>query len=121
MVLVLTGCNNTQAKPKHSIFEKPKWINNSMGGAVGSCGTHMKGRAAQEELALDRALTELAKQKRANILSNSYSSEKENGTGYRSSSVNNTYVKTDAQVSSEIKAKWRDPRTDIFYVWVVAK
>jgi len=119
--LVLTGCNGTQAKPSHSKFEKPDWIDNSMGGAVGSCGIHMKGRSAQEELALDRALTELAKQKRANVTSSSYSTQKESGIGYTSTNTNKTYVNTDAQVSSEIKAKWRDPRTDIFYVWVVAK
>ena len=119
--LVLTGCNGTQVKPTHSKFEKPNWIDNSLGGAVGSCGSHMKGKAAQEELALDRALTELAKQKRVNVTSSSYSTQKESGIGYSSTNINHTHVNTDAQVRSEIKAKWRDPKTDIFYVWVIAK
>ncbi|MEA2100060.1 MAG: hypothetical protein U9P72_08020 [Campylobacterota bacterium] len=119
--LVLTGCNSTQPKPKHSKFERPNWLNNTLGGAVGSCGSHMKGKAAQEELALDRALTELAKQKKAIVSSKSYSTQKESGISYTSTNINNTQVSADALVSSEIKAKWRDPRTNIFYIWVVAK
>ena len=118
--LVFTGCVGIQAKPEISKFIKFEWINNSLGGAVGSCGSHMSGNAAQEKVALDRALTELAKQKLANISSQSVSTQKESGIGYSSTNTNNTNVGTNAQVSSTIKAKWRDPKTNIFYIWVVA-
>ena len=117
--LVLTGCNNTQPKP--SKFDKPEWISNSLGGAVGSCGSHMDGNAAQEEVALNRAITQLAKSKKASVVAHSIGTEKENGLGYTSTNTNNTEVSTDSQVSSTVKEKWRDPKTNIFYIWIVSE
>ena len=117
--LVLTGCNNTQPKP--SKFDKPDWISNTQGGAVGSCGSHMDGNSEQEKVAMDRAITQLAKEKKANVTAHSVGTEKESGIGYTSTNSNKTEVTTNAQVSSTIKAKWRDPRTNIFYIWMIAK
>lgn len=120
---ILAGCNNTQPKvqQKHSKYEKPEWINNTLGGAVGSCGSHMNGNSAQEEVAMNRALRELAKQKKANISSQSTSMQTENGIGYTSTNSNKTQINTDIQVSSKVKAKWRDPKTNTFYIWMVAE
>ena len=117
--LVLTGCNNTQPKP--SKFDKPEWVSNTQGGAVGSCGSHMNGNAAQEEVALNRAITQLAKSKNASVVAHSIGTEKENGLGYTSTNTNNTEVSTDSQVSSTVKEKWRDPKTNIFYIWIVSE
>lgn len=120
---ILAGCNNTQpqVQQKHSKYEKPEWINNTLGGAVGSCGPHMNGNAAQEEVAMNRALRELAKQQKANISSKSTSMQTENAIGYTSTNSNNTEVKSDVEVSSKVKAKWRDPKTNTFYIWMVVK
>ena len=119
LVLILSGCTNTQPKP--SKYEKPNWINNTQGGAVGSCGSHMNGDSEQEKVAMDRAITQLAKGKKANIMAHSVGKEKENALGYTSTNSNKTEVTTNAQVSSTIKAKWRDPKTNIFYIWMVAE
>ena len=119
--LVFAGCMGTQAKPEISKFTKPEWINNSQGGAVGSCGSHMDGTAAQEKVAMDRAVTALAKQKQSNVISHSTGTEKENALGYTSSNTNKTEVTSNAQVSSTTKATWRDPKTNIFYIWMVAQ
>ena len=119
--LVFTGCGGTQAKPQISKFTKPEWINNSQGGAVGSCGSHMNGQAAQEKVAMDRALTALAKQKQSSVASHSIGTEKESGIGYSSTNTDTTEVTSNAQVSSTTKATWRDPKTNIFYIWMVAQ
>ena len=119
--LVFTGCLGIQAKPEISKFTKPEWIHNSQGGAVGSCGSHMDGTAAQEKVAMDRAITALAKQKRSDVKATSTGTEKENGIGYTSTNTNKTEVTSNAQVSSTTKATWRDPKTNIFYIWMVAE
>ena len=120
--LVLTGCNNTQPKPQaKSKYEKPEWVNNAQGGAVGSCASHMNGNAAQEEVALNRAITQLAKSKKASVVSKSTGTQKQDGLGYSSTNTNNTEVSTDAQVSSTVKAKWRDPKSNMFYIWIDAQ
>ena len=119
--LVFTGCIGTQAKPENSKFTKPEWINNAQGGAVGSCGSHMDGNAAQEKVAMDRAITALAKQKQSNVTSVSTGTEKEDGLGYRSTNTNKTEVTSNAKVSSTTKATWRDPKTNIFYIWMIAQ
>ena len=118
---VLTGCVGTQTKPEISKFTKPEWINNSLGGAVGSCGSHMDGKAAQEKVAMDRAIASLATQKQSNVESSSTGTEKENGLGYTTTNTNKTKVTSNAQVSSTTKATWRDPKTNIFYIWMVAQ
>jgi len=117
--MVFSGCMSTQPKP--SKFDKPEWIYNAQGGTVGSCGSHMDGRAAQEEVAMNRAITQLAKEKQANVLAHSIGTEKENGVGYVSTNANTTHVSTNAQVSSTTKATWRDPKTNIFYIWMIAE
>jgi len=121
LALVFSGCNNTQPKPEKSKYEKPDWVNNSQGGAVGSCGPHMNGNAAQEKVAMDRALTALAKQKQSSVVSTSTGTEKESGIGYSSTNTNKTEVTSNAQVSSTTKATWRDPKTNIYYIWMVAE
>ena len=117
--LVLTGCNSTQPKP--SKFDKPSWVDNAQGGAVGSCGSHMDGRAAQEEVAMNRAITQLAKEKKSNVSAHSIGIEKESGIGYTSTNTKSAEVTTNAQVSSTTKAKWRDPKSNIFYIWMVSE
>ena len=121
MLLAFSGCNNPPKPaiaPAKSINERPAWIYGS--GAVGMCGTHMKGTAAQEQVAMDRALEKLAKQQTVSVKSSSVSSQKEAAGRYSSSFNSNSTIDANAKVKGHIKATWRNPRNNSYYVWMVA-
>lgn len=116
-LVFFSGCLNDT--PKASVNAKPLWINNPTEGAVGICDPHLKGAAAQEEVAQDRAIQKLAKAKKANVKTISESTQHENSGIYRSGFNTRTNVSADTTVKSRIKETWRDPRTNRYYVWLV--
>ena len=114
-LVFIVGCGETP-KPKNP---KPEWISNHSVGAVGICKTHMNGDAAQEEVAMDRALQKLAKAKNSKVITSSSDSQKEKYGRYSSGHQSETSVSSDTTVSSTEKGTWRDPRTNTYYVWMV--
>lgn len=117
IALFLSACGgSSSAKPKN---ERPDWIYNHDGGVVGICDTHMKGDAAQEQVAIDRALEKLSKQQGVEVSSTSTSTQKESGGHYGSGHSSTAQIKASNKVKATIKDAWRDPKTNRYYVWMV--
>ena len=113
--LFLSGC----FQPKPTLVQKPSWITNSQGGAVGMCAPHMNGIAAQEETAKNRARTQLALDKSTQVNANVTDAQKDSGGQFSSNSSINATLNANVTVSSHVKASWRDPQTNKYYVWMV--
>jgi len=115
-LVFLSGCGETPI-PKEP---KPEWINSHSVGAVGMCATHMRGNAAQEEVAHDRALKKLAKQKSASVKTSSVSAQHESTGRYTSSYDSETSVSSDvSNISAKEKKTWRNPRNNNYYIWLI--
>lgn len=100
--------------------ERPSWIDNPGSGVSASAGMHVRGKVAQEELAIQRARAEYAKRFGVNIQSTqAISTTVANGRA----SVSGTQVAHEdskqVDVKAVVKAKWRDPDTDVLWVWLV--
>jgi len=114
--LFFAGC----MQPEPPKAQKPSWIANNQGGAVGMCGPHMNGIAAQEEAAKNRARTQLALDKSAQVHANITDAQTETAGRYSSTSAVSSTMKANVTVSSHVKDSWRDPVTNKYYVWMVA-
>ena len=117
LVALVSAC----ASPVKEIGNgRPAWIDNPGNGVSASAGMHVRGPVAQEELAILRARGEFAKRFGVNIKSaQSYSTTVSNG---RASTVGAEIAHEDSQqldVKAMVKAKWRDPESDVLWVWLV--
>ena len=114
---LLTACA-TSAKEVGN--ERPAWIDNPGNGVSASAGMHVRGRAAQEELAVLRAREEFAKRFGVSIRSaQTLSTTVVQG---RASTVGSQLAQEEVQqadVKAVVKAKWRDPASDVLWVWLV--
>lgn len=112
LTLLLSGCASTP--------QRPTWINNPGNGVSASAGTHVRGRVAQEELAISRARTEYAKRFGVSIEAGQiYQTSTHND---RSSTVGESVeVEKMSQndVKAMVKAKWLDEDSDVLWVWLV--
>ena len=100
--------------------ERPAWIDNPGNGVSASAGMHVRGRAAQEELAILRAREEFAKRfgvsiRSAQTLSTTVSQGRASTTGSQQAQEE----MQQADVKAVVKAKWRDPDSDVLWVWLV--
>jgi hypothetical protein len=115
--LLLAAC---VANVKEAGNERPAWIDNPGNGVSASAGMHVRGQAAQEELAVLRAREEYAKRFGVNIQSaQNISTTVANG---RASTVGAQFAHEDSQqvgVKAMVKAKWHDPESDVLWVWLV--
>jgi len=114
---VLSGCL-ASLSPKES--GKPAWIDNPGNGVSASAAMHVRGKAAQEELAILRARQEYAKRFGVNIqAAQSTSTSVANG---RANTVGSGVVLEDTNqtdVRGMVKEKWRDVDNDVLWVWLV--
>ena len=101
-------------------IKKPVWIEHPGNGVSASAGMHVRGRAAQEELAIMRARDEFAKRFGVTVRSEqALSTQVKNG---RSSTVGSQTAQVgtnQADVKAVVKSKWLDPRSDEIWVWLV--
>lgn len=115
--LLMTACAGNVKPP---VNERPAWIDNPGNGVSASAGEHIRGKVAQEELAIQRARAEFAKRFGVSIQSaQTLSTTVANG---RASTVGSQQSREDAKqvdVKAVVKAKWRDPDTDVLWVWLV--
>jgi hypothetical protein len=119
---LLAGCGGTPAAKTGA----PEWIYNpGMSGKLGGVGSaimHVKGRAAQRELAISRALDEIARQmgvKVSNVLSTQASASE---AGASSAMQSYSFQTTDGTtVKAQIKAIWHDSYRDELFVWMVVE
>lgn len=119
LCVFLVACVTTvdRVPPK---IERPSWINSPGIGVSASAGMHVRGKVAQEELAIFRAREEYAKRFGVTI-------EAEQVIG--STVANGRQTVVGAKVAREevrqsgvravVRAKWRDPVSDEFWVWLV--
>jgi len=115
-IIVFSGCNNP---PKPVVPAKPSWIENHTVGAVGICDTHIRGDAVQEEVAMDRALKKLAKAKASAIQTSSASTQSEKAGRYNSKYESTTQIKSNTKINAQIKATWRNPSNNRYYIWML--
>lgn len=99
---------------------RPAWIDNPGNGVSASAGMHVRGNAAQEELAILRAREEYAKRFGVNIqssqvVSTTVAHDRSNTVGAQVAHEDSSQV----DVKAWVKAKWRDPDTDELWVWLV--
>ena len=114
LVISLAAC----AGVRH--VERPAWIDNPGDGVSASAGMHVRGRAAQEELAILRAREEYAKRFGVTIQSvqntaTFVANQRAATVGSQAAQVNTNQ----ADVKAAVKAKWRDPDSDVLWVWLV--
>jgi hypothetical protein len=117
MALLLSSC---VANVKVAGSERPSWIDNPGNGVSASAGMHVRGQAAQEELAIMRARVEYAKRFGVNIesvqtLSTMVANNRASTVGTQSAREDSSQ----ASVKAVVKAKWRDPDSDVLWVWLV--
>lgn len=128
--LFLSGCVQNQdmtysPTAKTSKETKPSWIfnpNQKDGtGGVGVSSMHVRGISAQRELAISRAIDEIARQLGVKVRSVLKTSSKVDSTGASSSMESYSFHTVDGRVvSAYLAGMWNDPNTDELYVWMVA-
>jgi hypothetical protein len=117
--LLLAACNTTKAKHDDP-NARPAWIDNPGNGVSASAGMHVRGRAAQENLAIFRAREEYAKRFGVTI-----EAEQTMGTTVVGERASTVAVKASheevrqSDIKAQVKAKWRDPNTDVLWIWLV--
>lgn len=126
----LSACVTIPSKTKSGVKlvdGRPEWYYNpSAGGKVGGVGVsgiHVNGKTGQKQLAVERALSEIASQLGVKVAS--YSKVESNSSSAGGSSVKGESLSlftVDGQtVNASIVEIWEDPRTKELYVWMVAK
>lgn len=115
LMLVLPGCQSAPPPAE----QPPAWIAEPGDGAVGSSGTHVRGRHFQEELAITRARERLAARYGVTLSSVSTITEKvRNDALYVSSDHEIRQAVTDREVKAHVRAVWYDRTTDTVWVWL---
>jgi len=120
ILTLLTGClSHTQPK-QVSAEAKPAWIDNPGEGVSASAGVHVRGRVAQEALAVTRAREEMAKRLGVTISSQSVTVQRVNND--RMSSTSDKQMQesvSGVEVKAEVKAKWLEPGSQVLWVWLM--
>lgn len=117
-VVLLPACTGVAPVVDHNA--RPAWIDNPGTGVSASAGMHVRGRAAQEELAVLRAREEFAK--RFGVSIQSAQTTATTVANNRSSTAGSqvTHEETNqSAVKAMVKEKWRDPGSDVLWVWLV--
>ncbi len=130
---LLAGCAIPQMPidgqaPQQSVATEkngmPEWVfspskDGKLGG-VGISSIHMKGRSAQRELAISRALDEIARQMNTKVSTVLKTSATATKTSSSQSMESYSFQTTDGQtVKASIQKFWIDPASDDLYVWMV--
>lgn len=114
----VAACNTVSGVNDNSV--RPAWIDHPGNGVSASAGMHVRGKAAQEELAILRAREEYAKRfgvkiEASQTMSTTVAGGRSNTVGAH---VSHEELRQ-ADVKAEIKAKWRDTNSDVLWVWLV--
>lgn len=118
----IVGCASlapSSPNPAASEF-RPDWIDNPGRGVSAAAGMHVKGKVAQENLAIQRAREEFAK--RFGVKVESLQTTTQLVANGRSTSVTSKQMQEETQqsdVQAQVKAKWYDPVSDTLWIWLV--
>lgn len=123
-IIILTGCAG-RTSYSSSKYPLPDWVLNpsvnGVIGGVGYCPAHVKGIAGQRELAVTRAVEDIARQKGVDIessvviISNSSNKSKVAVTNINS----NSNHKTKNHINAYIKEIWVHPVTKEMYIYML--
>lgn len=105
---------------------EPSWVSNPSVSdkiaGIGICGTHIHGKTAQRNLAVKRAIDEIAAQIGVTVNNVSLISTKGNSSSASSTIESYSLQSVDGKVvSAVIKGTWKNPQTDELYIWMVTK
>lgn len=104
---------------QHATKANPDWTSNPGSGAVGSSGTHVKGRHYQEELAIARARERLAARYGVEVSSVQTIHERiVNDHAYVSSDKEIQQQIKSATVKAHVRKVWHDKDKDVVWAWV---
>lgn len=120
---LFSGCSHT---PIPVIVQKPVWFytpSQAGGvGGVGISGTHIKGPFAQRELAISRAVDEIARQMGVNVQNVLKTSAEVSGSSVKTSLETYSIQTSDGKiVKASVREIWIDPVSNELYVWMIAK
>ena len=115
-VLVLTSCATAKTITSH----KPDWVDNPGTGVSASAGMHVRGKAAQENLAILRAREEYAKRFGVNIhseqtLATSVANDRSSSIGIQTAQEESNQ----RDIKALVKSKWYDQESDVLWIWLV--
>jgi hypothetical protein len=119
-LFILSGCLAHIQLDQVSADSKPEWIENPGEGVSASAGVHVRGRVAQEALAVTRAREELAKRLGVSISSQSATVQLVNNN--RMSSASSKQIQetvSETEVKAVLKAKWLEPGSQVLWVWLM--
>lgn len=118
LLLLLSACASRTAVDAGPA--RPAWIENPGDGVSASAAYHVRGKQAQEELAIARAREEFAK--RYGVVISSDHDVAQTTVNDRMTSVSEKSIREevrDREVKAQVKEKWLDPATGALWVWVV--
>ena len=114
LLLLLAACNETR-----EVEPPPAWITDPDDGAVGSAVTHVRGRHAQEELAITRARERLAARYGVELSSVQTITEKVvNENAYVTSLKQIDQSISKREIKAHVRAIWYDASQDVVWAWV---
>lgn len=117
---VAVSCLSACASGGMETSDRPAWIDNPGDGVSTSATYHVRGRAAQEELAILRAREEYAKRFGVSIESiQSLTTKVVNNGSSTVGSTNALETTQQTDIKARIKAKWLEPGSGILWVWLV--
>lgn len=105
---------------------QPSWVNNPSVSdkiaGIGICGIHVNGKTAQRNLAIQRAVDEIAAQLGVTVNNVALVSTKGTSSAASTSVESYSLQSVDGKVvSAVIKGTWTDPKTSELYIWMVTK
>ena len=105
----------------------PEWVyspsKDGVIGGVGICGTHVKGKTAQRQLAISRAIDEISRQMGVTVSNVLETSSNASTNTYSSSSLNSYSIQTvtGTAINAEIVDTWFNSSTGELYVYMRIK
>ncbi len=124
LLLLLTGCNQTQPAVVKNINQEPSWVmnpnENGKAGAIGVAGRSYDQKiSTQRKLAITRALDELSLQQGVEVSLNITKTEVVTQNDASMSMDTKSSYKSSSTLTAHIEQVWKDPRTYELYVWMV--
>lgn len=125
----VSGCIPKEPTVKESapiVTPKPKWVftPSSEGGlgGVGICATHIKGPSAQREVAISRAMDEIARQMGVKIQTALQTSAKVTNASVSTTLETYSVQTTDGRtIKATLRELWMDPASGELYAWMISK
>lgn len=122
----MLGCAGIGGGGPKLIDGKPDWYYNpSNGGKIGGVGVsgiHKDGKTGQKQLAVERALAEIARQMGVKVDSfSSLHSNTSGGSTAVSGQSASFFTSSGKTVNARIVEMWEDPYSKELYVWMVTQ